>query len=280
MVLTYLNRINHIIITILPFKLNIFIKYKVDFSKHKEIRTFIDVNFSSKTIIPITVNPFVLGGELIKEVSNGKIVDLIYYNIGKGSKLDKVSLKNNFLLDDKLSSLSPSFKKIFYYLTLNNRPYILGLHYLSTNSVRKIRLSLSGLFLEDIVDSVLSNGNIKRVHNNNVLIMNNNRVIDQYKIIKFIPIKNTNKHALATENTNIGVVDFETFQSSEGVYKIYAGGFKTYLDNKVTMYYVEDVKHPELRVVKLVDELLRSRYSKTAFYCHNLGGFDVIFLTP
>lgn len=44
------------------------------------------------------------------------------------------------------------------------------------------------------------------------------------------------------------------------------------------MYYVEDVNNPDSGVVKLIDELLRSKYSKTTFYCHNLGGYDVIFL--
>ena len=56
------SRINHIIITSIPLKLNLLYKYKVDTSNRKEIRNFIDANFSSKTIIPITVNPVLLGG--------------------------------------------------------------------------------------------------------------------------------------------------------------------------------------------------------------------------
>lgn len=44
------------------------------------------------------------------------------------------------------------------------------------------------------------------------------------------------------------------------------------------MYYIEDLKKPHLSVLKLIDELLRSKYSKTTFYCHNLGGFDIYFL--
>lgn len=91
-------------------------------------------------------------------------------------------------------------------------------------------------------------------------------------------IKNNKNTVLSTENPNIGVLDFETFESIDGTHKIYAGGFKTYLDNKPTTYYLEDIKHPELCVLKLIDELLRSKYSKTTFYCHNLGGFHAIFL--
>ena len=271
------SRVNHIIVTVVPIKVNLLNKYKVDSSKRKEIREFIDTNFFSKTIIPITVNPVILGGELPKEVRDDKIVDIVYFITRNGVVLDRVSLKKNIFLDNKLSNLSPKFK--FYYVILNNRPYILGLHYLTKDSVRKIRLSLSGLFLEDLVDSVLSNGNIKRVKNNNVLIIKKDRVIEYYKLMKLLPISKHNiKSISATENPNIGVLDFETFKSKEGNYKIYAGGFKSYLDNKLTMYYIEDVKYPDLCVLNLVDELLRSKYSKTTFYCHNLGGFDVIFL--
>lgn len=31
-------------------------------------------------------------------------------------------------------------------------------------------------------------------------------------------------------------------------------------------------------VIKMITELLRTKYDKTTFYCHNLGGFDVVFL--
>lgn len=80
-----------------------------------------------------------------------------------------VSLKYIFLLDKRLSSLSPAFK--FYKVVLNNCPYILGIHYLANNSVRKVRLSLSGLYLEDIVDTILPSGRLKRVDGNSVIIL-------------------------------------------------------------------------------------------------------------
>lgn len=271
------SRIKRIIVTIIPLKLNLINKYKVDSKNRMAIRDFIDANFSSKTIIPITVDPVLLGGELPKCIDNGKIVDLWYYVTTKYNSNPEFSLKDNFLIDPKLSNLSPNFK--FYQVVLNNRSYILGIHYLTSNSVRKIRLSLSGLFLEDIVDTALINGNVKRVNGNNVLILKNGRVVHFYKKIKFPAIKNNSKNISSTENPNIGVIDFETFKSSEGFQKIYAGGFKSYLENKATMYYIEDVKNPDLSVLKLVNELLRSKYSKTTFYCHNLRCLGFIYLT-
>lgn len=73
--------INHLILTIIPYSLNLITKYKVDTSNRKDTRKFIEENFSSKTIIPKTVNPELLGGELRKTVLDGKIVDLVYFKV-------------------------------------------------------------------------------------------------------------------------------------------------------------------------------------------------------
>lgn len=67
-----------------------------------------------------------------------------------------MSLKARFLLYHRLSKLPSSFK--FYKVILNNSYYILGINYLTSNSVRKIPLSLSDVLLEYIVDTVLLNG--------------------------------------------------------------------------------------------------------------------------
>lgn len=62
------SKINHTIITSIPLKINLMNKYKVHTSKRNEIRDFIKSNFSSKTIIPITVNELILGKEIRKVV--------------------------------------------------------------------------------------------------------------------------------------------------------------------------------------------------------------------
>lgn len=124
--------------------------------------------------------------------------------------MKKVSLKRNFILDDKLSNISYNFK--FYRVCLNSRYYILGIHYLGIKSVRKIRLSESGLLLEDITDTVLADGSIKRVNKNNVVIIKNNRIIGYNKLIRFSPINKIVKKDLFTENPIIGVLDFETYE--------------------------------------------------------------------
>ena len=172
--------------------------------------------------------------------------------------------------------MSSSFK--FYSVVLNHHPYILGIHYLGLDSIRKLRLNMYGNILEDITDIVLENGTVKRTSGKNVLIIKDDKVIETYSDYKLSAIKlsKAQKETYSFENPNIGVIDFETLQYHDGSYKVYAAGFKTYLEENATMFYMKD-SHDSV-ILELVDGLLRSKYSKTTFYCHNLGGFDVVFL--
>lgn len=128
------SSINHIIILVKPLKLNLLTKYKVDTRNRKKTRDFIKHNFPSRTIIPITIENWFLGGELIKKVFNGKIIEVNFYIMTPGDPI-KMIFKDIFIFDKKLCKLSSDFK--FYIVSLNNRYYILGIHYLSTNSIRK-----------------------------------------------------------------------------------------------------------------------------------------------
>lgn len=164
---------------------------------------------------------------------------------------------------------------------LNGINYILGIHYMDVYCVRKIRLSMAGNILEDVTDTVLANDTIKRVSGKNVVIINNkDKVIKSYRDNILSPIKPplSSKEIKSGENPNIGVIDFETFRYKDNTYKVYLGGFKTYLEDKACMYYIENKDDSDSVIITMIDELLRSKYSKTTFYCHNLGGFDVIFL--
>jgi len=44
------------------------------------------------------------------------------------------------------------------------------------------------------------------------------------------------------------------------------------------MFYAENKDNTDSVVIKLVDELFKSKYDLTTFYCHNLGGFHVVFM--
>lgn len=73
----------------------------------------------------------------------------------------------------------------------------------------------------------------------------------------------------------------ETFTNNKGEAKVYALGFKTNLEHGVTYtrYINRHTLDSDAIILDIVGEMLRSKYSNiTAFYCHNLGGFDIVFL--
>ena len=104
------------------------------------------------------------------------------------------------------------------------------------------------------------------------------KVIKSYRDKKLRSISKKLAPQASHENYNIGVIDTETFRSSDGTNKIYALGFKSYVNKERTVYYIEDEYKSDDLVLKLINELLTSKYSKTIFYCHNFGGYDVIFI--
>jgi hypothetical protein len=55
-------------------------------------------------------------------------------------------------------------------------------------------------------------------------------------------------------------------------------GFKTNLDPEPITYYIDSSFDSSILVLTMIKELLRSKYSNMTFYCHNLGGFDVVFI--
>lgn len=70
----------------------------------------------------------------------------------------------------------------------------------------------------------------------------------------------------------------ETFRDIGDKVKVYAAGFKTNLSDAPVIYYLTDDLTPNDLIIKLVDELFRIKYSKTIFYCHNLGRYDIVYI--
>lgn len=73
------------------------------------------------------------------------------------------------------------------------------------------------------------------------------------------------------------MLDFETCldEKSESN-KVFAGGIKVY-NSKPVLFYIDVDKDSTRLVLNVVDEMLRNKYSKTSFYCHNLSKYDIIF---
>lgn len=131
-----------------------------------------------------------------------------------------------------------------------------------------------------LVPLFLDNGVISRKSGNVELLIKNGNVIRTIKAISLYPItKPVSKHIPFMANPNIGVVDIETFMDVGGISKVYAAGLLTNLDPITPyIYYINlDLNSDDL-ILKLINEMLRTKYNKTTFYCDNLGGYDIIYL--
>ena len=62
------SSINHIIITFIPVNNNLTSRFKAVRGENTDMSKFIKDNFTSKTIIPVSVNPKILGNELVKDI--------------------------------------------------------------------------------------------------------------------------------------------------------------------------------------------------------------------
>ena len=97
--------------------------------------------------------------------------------------------------------------------------------------------------------------------------------------VKLKTIEKPKSNVLFVSNPNIGVIDTETYLCKDNIYKIYALGFKTNLEDNPKIYYIDkDNLDSNSIVLSMVNELIRPKYNKRSFYCHNLGGYDIIFL--
>lgn len=70
----------------------------------------------------------------------------------------------------------------------------------------------------------------------------------------------------------------ETFKDTDDKIKVYAAGFKTNLSDVPVIYYLTGDLTPNDLIIKLVNELFRDKYSRTIFYCHNLGRHDIVYI--
>lgn len=50
------------------------------------------------------------------------------------------------------------------------------------------------------------------------------------------------------------------------------------VDSPIIYYINEDHLDSDNVVLSMINELLRPKYDKITFYCHNLSGFDVVFI--
>ena len=110
------------------------------------------------------------------------------------------------------------------------------------------------------------------------IIIEGNKILSAIQNIKLKLLEKPKNRKIFKEK-KIGVIDVETYTVSSDSSKIYALGFKTELNDKPVIYYInKDTLDSDEIVLSLVRELIQPRYSYITFYCHNLSGFDVVYI--
>jgi hypothetical protein len=238
------------------------------------------ISTKRKLNIPVSVSEDSLGKPLGIIVENNKIIDLILIlNNKRINFLDVIRNKAKFIRakhSDNITDFDGSFK---FYLLKDVNYYILAVKYIEESSLEKIRYSLDGVVINRVIDRKDNNNLVVRKSGEKEIMLANNKVLMTKQNIKLKCIEKPNSNVLFIGNPNIGVIDTETFLSKDNKYKIYALGFKTNLVDSPIIYYInEDHLDSDNVVLSMINELLRPKYDKITFYCHNLSGFDVVFI--
>lgn len=164
-----------------------------------------------------------------------------------------------------------------FYLLKDKRDYVFAVKILDNISLEKIRYSLQGVVMSHVTHSI-SNDIVLRKSGEREVAIDGNKIVSLKQNIKLKPLERPNTKALFVEDSNVGVIDIETYLADDGTYKVYALGLETYLSDSSTIYYID--KYSDLDsskiVLSLVNVLLRSKCSNVTFYCHNLGGYDIV----
>lgn len=230
--------------------------------------------------IPMSVDKTYLGKPLNLVIQDGNLTNIELNLSGViVNFLDIIRAKAKFLKPKHSDNIVSFDSGYSFYLLRDYTNYILAIKTLGSYSIHKIRYSIDGVVINNVTDRYISNNKVIRSVGNKEMVLVDNKMV---KVTTNISLKALDKpkiNILRITNPNIGSIDTETYLDDDGIRKIYALGFRTNLEDTPHIYYVdkEDMNSDKI-VLKMVDELLRTKYSDITFYCHNLGGYDVVFL--
>jgi hypothetical protein len=230
--------------------------------------------------IPISTNEDYLPKPLVVSLDNNQMVNHIQISINNENInfLDLILDKTKFLNKkhkDYITSFDSNTK--FYHIS-GKSDYVSVIRELDHSTIEKIRYSMSGVLLSKIIDRKVDDNTIYRTKGSELIIIKDNSIISSSIPITFKSLDKVNiKGTSWLPNDNIGVIDTETYLNGD-LHEIYALGFKTKLDNNPYMSYIDKDYDSSKLVINIIDELLRDKYSDFTFYCHNLGGYDVVFI--
>ena len=231
--------------------------------------------------LPVSINEDSLGTPLDVGVSDGLIHDIPLEIRGKlVNFLDLIKAKASMLSPrhkDNITSFDSSYR---FYLLKDRYQYVLAVKVLGGNQVDKLKYSLNGVVLNHITDTADVQGDtIIRHSGQTKLTIRDGKVISSIQPMLLKPLKTRTNPPLFVENENIGSIDLETYEARDGRTKVYAIGYITKLEDRPVICYINQDTLDSTEIVKtVVDALLKPKYSNVTFYCHNLGGYDIVFL--
>lgn len=230
--------------------------------------------------IPATTDENDLGISLPTIFDNSgyvKQVD-IYIKGVKHNFVDIIIEKTKYIRNNHPDAITKFDTTCKFYYIKSNIDYVLVIKTININIVEKFKYSISGILISRVKDEKFDNTLI-RTKGSEIMKLENNKVIETTKFIKLKPLEITKiKKDSWLPDSNIGVIDTETYLNNNNIQEIYALGFKTNLDNTPVMYYIDDSFDSSKMVLNMINELLRPKYSNVTFYCHNFGGYDVIYI--
>lgn len=238
-----------------------------------------DYSSSKDFKIPYTNNEKLLGRSLVTESNQGFITAINLFMNNRNINFLQVIVNKSKLLrknhKDRIERFNDSFK---FYLVHDVTSYVLAINIIDNYTVEKFRFSLGGVLISSVVDIVQGDA-ITRHSKGKIIESIGSNVLKISLPIALKPVEKSYKPSLFIENKNIGVIDTETYVAKDNISKIYALGFKTNLDKNSVTYYINDnnLNSNEL-VLRMINELIRPKYNNITFYCHNMSGYDIIFI--
>lgn len=230
--------------------------------------------------IPATTDENDLGKPLITVSDSNnyiKQVDIFIKGI-KHNFIDIINQKNKYIRKNHIDCITQFDSSCKFYYIKSSSDYILVINNISNNVVEKFKYSLSGVLISRVRD-VTHDNLLIRTRGSQTIKLQNNNVVQTNQLIKLKPIEVSKiKKDSWLPDSNIGVIYTETYLNNNNIYEIYALGFKTKLQSDPVIFYIDHTYNSNKIVLDMIDELLRSKYSGITFYCHNLGGYDIIFI--
>ena len=231
---------------------------------------------------PLTVDESLLGKAISQSKDDqGKAVvkvdiDNTTFNLADRIKEKALNIGKNFVISEN---------EKFYLRDFCNPKHILGIKETNDGNFIKTAYSLSGNILGSITDVENEDNTFSRMYSNRTIKIKNDNLISSNEKIHLFPLIRENVLHKTNipefmQNRDIGTIDFETYQDlDKQVSIVYSCGLKTSWDNEPILFYSDkNIMDSNGLVIKLLKEMLRPKYSKTKFFCHNLGGFEAHYI--